>query len=336
VEFPWEPGVATGIGSLPYEDVDEAARVVVGELPGLAHVPELPGRGAGADMVGRTASLLVDLHVDLQPSGWRLVDRRGGDEQRAAATLRADLDAVQIAAHNYTGVLKAQVAGPWTLAAAIARPRGDRVLADYGARRDLAQSLAEGVRQHVADVAERVPGARVVVQVDEPGLPAVLAGAIPTSSGFGRLRAVDASEAESLLAEVLAAAGPAAVVHCCADEVPVALLRRAGAAAVALDAGRLTSPVLDELAEAVDGGLALWPGVVPALRPDRPPSDRELAERVQRLLERIDADPARAASGLVVTPACGLAGADVPWAREAYRLARAVSRAFAELVGIDG
>lgn len=336
VEFPWEPGNATGIGSLPYEDVDEAARVVLGELPGLAHVPELPGRGAGADMVGRAASLLVDLHVDLQPSGWRLVDRASTDERRAAATLRADLDAVQIAAHGYTGTLKVQVAGPLTLAAAIDRPRGDRVLADYGARRDLAQSLAEGVRQHVADVAERVPGARVIVQVDEPRLPSVLAGAVPTSSGFGRLRAVDATEAESLLAEVLDAAGPASIVHSCAADVPVGLLRRAGAAAVALDVSVLTDPVLDQLAEAVDGGLSLWPGIVPPLRPDRPPSDRELAERVQRLLQRIDADPAQTAAGVVITPACGLAGADVPWARDAYRLARGTSRVFAELVGIDG
>lgn len=336
MELPWVSGAATGIGSLPYEDVDEAARVVMGELPDLAHVPELPARGAGADMVGRTASLLVDLHVDLQPSGWRLVDRAGGDERRAAALLNSDLDAVQIAALGFAGVFKVQLAGPWTLAAAIDRPRGDRVLSDYGARRDLAQSLAEGVREHLADVAARLPDARVIVQIDEPGLPAVLAGSVPTSSGFGRLRSVDASEAENLLAEVISAAGSAPVVHCCAAEVPVRLLQRAGAAAVSLDVNVLTGPVLDELAEAVDGGLALWPGVVPSLRPDRPPADRELAERVQRLLERIDADPARIAGGLVVTPTCGLAGADVSWSREAYRLARGTSRVFAELVGVDG
>lgn len=336
MEIPWESGGATGIGSLPYEDVDEAARVVMGELPELAHVPELPARGAGADMVGRTASLLVDMHVDLQPSGWRLVDRAGADERRAAALVRADLDAVQVAAHGHTGAFKVQVAGPLTLAAAIDRPRGDRVLADYGARRDLAQSLAEGVRQHVADVTERVPGARVIVQVDEPGLPAVLAGAVPTWSGFGRMRAVDAAEAESLLAEVLTAAGRAPIVHSCAADVPIALLRRAGAAAVAVDVSLLTGAGLDELAEAVDGGLVLWPGVVPALRPTRPPSDRELAERVQRLFQRIDADPVRMAAALVVTPACGLAGADVSWAREAYRLARGTSRIFAELVGVSG
>jgi methionine synthase II (cobalamin-independent) len=336
VEYPWETGAATGIGSLPYTDVDEAVRVVFGELPDLPHLPELPGRGPGSDLAGRSAAMLVDLHVDLQPSGWRLVDRPGADERRAIAILNADLDAVQVGAHGYQGALKLQVAGPLTLAATIDRPRGDRVLADHGARRDLAQSLAEGVRQHVAAVAERVPGAKLVVQVDEPSLPAVLAGSVPTWSGFGRHRAVEPAEAEHLLAEVLAAAGEWPVVHCCASDVPVGLLRRAGAVALAVDVDRLGSAGRDELAEAVDGGLALWPGVVPALPPATPPSDRDLVERLERLFHWLDADPARLLGGVVVTPACGLAGAGVEWSRTAYRLAHRAARAFAELVGADG
>ena len=79
--YPWGIGVATGIGSLPHVDPDEAAHVVTGELPDFPHLPELPLRGAGAGMIGRTASLLVDLHVDLQPAGWRLTDRPGADER---------------------------------------------------------------------------------------------------------------------------------------------------------------------------------------------------------------------------------------------------------------
>ncbi len=331
--YPWGIGVATGIGSLPYRDADEAAAVVTGELPDVPHVPELPNRGAGADMIGRTAVLLVGLHVDLQPAGWRLTDHAGTDERRARSLLQADLDAVEIAALGYSGPFKLQVAGPLTLAAAIERPRGDRALADYGARRDLAQSLAEGVREHVADLAKRLPGAELIVQFDEPSLPAVLAGAIPTSSGFGRLRAVDAAEAEQLLGEVMRAAGEWPVLHSCAADVPVRLVRRAGARAVALDVTRLTDSVLEELAEGVDAGLAFWPGIVPSRRPAVPPSDRDLVAQLERLFARLDADPAAAAPGTVVTPACGLAGSDVGWAREAYRTARNVARAFAEHVG---
>ena len=64
-DWPWPAGAATGIGSLPGTDIAEAQRVVLGELPDLPHLPELPDRGPGADMIGRSAALLVDLPVEL-------------------------------------------------------------------------------------------------------------------------------------------------------------------------------------------------------------------------------------------------------------------------------
>lgn len=318
---------------MPYEDRDQAARVVTGELPDFPHLPELPERGVGSDMIGRTAALLVGIHVDLQPSGWRVIDRPGRDERRAESMLRADLDAFEIAAHGVATPVKIQVTGPLTLAAMLDRSRGDKLLADHGARRDLAESLAEGVRAHVADVAQRLPAATVVVQVDEPSLPAVLDGAVPTISGFGRLRSVHADEAEALLSTVLDAAGASPVVHCCAAGVPASLLRRAGAAAVSLDIDRLDDDAARDLAAAVDAGLALWPGVVPATTPAGPVTDRAVAERVTRLWRRLDQDPAVMTERTVITPACGLARADVGWARSAMTLTRNAAHVFAEMAG---
>ena len=80
----------------------------------------------------------------------------------------ATLDVLEEELQGYAGRLKVQVAGPWTLASMIEKPRGDKVLSDHGARRDLAQALAEGVRDHVADLRRRLPATeRLVVQVDE-------------------------------------------------------------------------------------------------------------------------------------------------------------------------
>ena len=70
-------GPASGVGSLPGTDPAEAVRLVVGELPDFAHLPELPARGPGADLIGRSAAFLVDLAFDLTPAGWRLVARPG-------------------------------------------------------------------------------------------------------------------------------------------------------------------------------------------------------------------------------------------------------------------
>lgn len=314
---PW--GAATGIGSLPGTDPAEAVRLVLGELPDLPYLPELPGRGAGADMIGRTAALLVDLAVDLTPAGWRLVARSGMDQRRAREFLARDLDALTDVAEGYTGPFKIQAAGPWTLAAGLERTRGDRAVVDLGARRDLAQSLAEGVSVHAADVAARVPGAQVVVQLDEPSLPAVLQGGLPTISGFGKLPAVEAQVVEHELAGFVAALPSAVVVHCCASRVPLDLLRGAGAGAVSFDLG-LTQD-LDVLGVAIEAGTHLFVGVVPGTDAVLP-APKATASRVQAWWRELGFPVEQLAAAVTLTPACGLAGATPGYARAALAQVR--------------
>ena len=270
---------------------------------------------------------MAELGADLQPAGWRLTDAPGVDHRRARSLLAQDLDAVEEHSQGYAGPFKIQVVGPWTLAATVERPRGDRVLADRGARRELAQALAEGLRDHVADVQRRVPGAEIVVQVDEPALPAVLAGRVPTASGFSRHRSVDAPGARPALEWVFAAvveSGASPVAHCCAADIPIGLLTGAGAAGVSVDLDVLPLSAYDELAGLLEQGRPVHLGVVPRTAPDSPVSDTRVTERVLRLLEMLGLDP-ESATGLVVTPSCGLAGADDRWARGSLELCRTVA-----------
>jgi methionine synthase II (cobalamin-independent) len=326
--------IASGIGSLPGEEYAEAVRVVLGELPDLPHVPELPARGATAAMTGRTLAVVTGLDADLQPAGWRLTGSSGSpglDHRRARSLLAQDLDTVEELAQDYAGTFKTQVAGPWTLAATVERPRGDRVLADHGARRELAQALAEGVRDHVHDLRRRLPGAdRLVVQVDEPALGAVLAGRVPTASGYGRHRSVDAPAASEALTWVLGAlaeAGAEPWVHSCAPQTPLALLRGAGARGLAVDLAVLGAADHDTLAEALEAGETVALGVVPSLEPEAAPGEKDTVERVLRWLDMIGLDPDEVGDRLVLTPACGLAGAGSGWARRALALARSSAAA---------
>ena len=336
--------IGTGIGSLPGESFEEAVKVVLGELPDLPHVPELPARGATASMTGRTLAVVTALDADLQPAGWRLTGSSGSpglDHRRARSLLAQDLDVVEELTQGYVGAFKAQVAGPWTLAATVERPRGDRILADHGARRELAQALAEGVRDHVRDLRRRLPGVdRLVVQVDEPVLPAVLAGRVPTASGYGRHRSIDAPEASEALGWVLAAIvdeGGEPWVHSCAPETPLALLRGAlrdahssvagssgtsGPRGLAVDLGVLGAADHDALAEALEAGETVALGVVPSSDPGEVPTDKTTVELVLRWLEMVGLDPEEVGPRLVLTPACGMAGASWDWARRALTLVR--------------
>jgi hypothetical protein len=311
---PWPPGTATGIGSLPGTDAIEAARVVFGELPDLPHLPELPERGPGADMIGRAAALLVDLPVEIVPSGWSVTAHSGRDVRTARDFIARDLDALEAQADGYSGALKLQATGPWTLAAAIELPSGHKVVSDHGATRDLAASLVEGLRAHLGEVQRRVPGARLVLQIDEPGILAVLTGRVPTPSGYGTARSIDAAVVEQALRDVLSVADEGGrIVHCCAADLPIGLFRNAGADAISVDAALLTSKQNDALGEAIDAGLSLWLGVLPSadtrVTPDR------ARQAVQRFWSELGFAPEQAAAAIVPTPACGLAGASPDYVR---------------------
>jgi len=310
---------ATGIGSMPGEDFADAFHTVLGEVGDLPFIPELPARGAGADMIGRSLAMLDGLHVDLQPAGWRLTTGESRDHRRARSLLAQDLDVVEELLPASTPVLKQQVAGPWTLAATVERPRGDRVLADHGARRELAESLAEGLAHHISDLRKRAPHASFVIQVDEPSLPAVLAGAVPTASGFGKHRRVYESDADRflrLITEAIARSGAAAIVHCCAARVPVELLAGAGFGAISFDA-TLVQPD-EQWAAAFESGVDLWPGAVATS--SGLPSPADVLNRIDRWFGDLGFDDATYGERTVLTPACGLSGASPEDARAALSL----------------
>ncbi len=314
---------------MPGDDVAEAVRVIRGEVGDFVFVPELPARGPHAGMIGRALAVLEGLGADLQPAGWRLGAGSGSDLRRARSVLAQDLDVAEELLAEHTGPLKVQVTGPLTLAAQVEQARGDKLVADHGARREVAESLAEGLTTHIADVRRRFSWAeQVVVQVDEPSIAAVIGGGIPTASGFGRHRVVHPPEADALLRRVVdavTAAGARPVVHSCASDVPLALLAGAGFTAVSFDVG-LASPD-DAWSEAFEAGTDLWPGVVPSLDADG--TDADLGRRVERLFARLGFDEDAYAPRTVITPTCGLAGASPAWARRALSLAQRVAGAAA-------
>jgi methionine synthase II (cobalamin-independent) len=303
----------SGVGSWPNESTREAVvavRDLLGEADGLGipYLPELPSRGPGADLVGRSAALLADLSVDLQPSGWRFTDRPGRDLARARSFWRQDLDELAEAYDGYAGPLKIQVAGPWTLAASIELNRGERSLTDEGARRDIVASLAEGVRQHVAEVHRLVPGAVLTVQLDEPSIVSVLRGELPTASGYGRVRPVDRVEVARGIREVREAHDGDVVLHSCHPDAPVQVLAATGVSALALDLTEASPQRWEAIAAAIESGVRLWAGVVPvAAVADSAGAVRDATARVLDGFGRVGL-PLSALADVTLTPTCGMPG----------------------------
>jgi methionine synthase II (cobalamin-independent) len=309
---------------MPGTDPREASAVVAGELPELPALPELPGRGPGAELVGRTCALLPDLPVDLQPSGWRLTSRPGIDARRASSYLNHDLDAFSEELDGRSGPVKVAVAGPWTLAAALQLPRGEPVLSDAGALRDLSQAMTEGVAAHIDDVRRRLPGCAIVLQLDEPLLPLVLAGHVMSFSGAASVRAVpvpDVIAAVGAIVRAGAARDAAVVAHCCATDPPVDIFRESGVAGVSLDLTVVGQTCDDALGAVLESGLVLLAGVAPAV--DAPLSDAATTVApVRQLWHRLGLDAESMGTQVVVTPTCGMAGASPDHVLRVLRLVR--------------
>ena len=210
----------------------------------------------------------------------------------------------------------------------------------------------EGLRK-VAEVAKRLPQATLAVQFDEPALPAVARGGVPTASGLSRVRTPDEEVLRERLHQVLTAAaapgddprsprpgGPPpgtpryTIVHCCARNYPFGIISGAGADAVSFDISLLERGDYDELAAITEAGVGLLAGAIEFDYPERrgvTPTDT--ARAVAEVWRKMGLPPAQCAQQVVVTPACGLAGASLAQARGALRWCREAAHILPEMMG---
>ena len=203
--------------------------------------------------------------------------------------------------------------------------RGDRAVVDPGARRDLAQSLGEGVAAHAAAVAARMPGAEIVVQLDEPSVPAVLHG---WPADGQRLRQAGCrrgarSSSRSWPPSSAASAGRwwcTAARRACrwTSSVPPV------PPAVSFDLGLVQD--LDAVGTAIEAGTHLVPRRRPRYRRDRCPPRRRPRPGC-RPGGGSSASPAeQLPAAVTLTPSCGLAGATPAYARAAMAHVREAAK----------
>jgi methionine synthase II (cobalamin-independent) len=292
--------------------------------------PSVPDLASDSSFHAALADL-VDLPAELGTFGWQMAGRAGRDLRRCRSFLEEDLDMLGEVASGYEGPVKIQVVGPWTLAAQLWVPSGERATADPGAYRDVIDSLTEGTADHVRTVRRRVPGAVAILQVDEPSLSAVVSGTLRSASGIRGLPAVDAAVVTDGLRQVVdgarGAGASSVALHSCSPEVPIPVMSGAGPDAVNLETGTLVTGQWEALAALVESGTVLWPGLVPATG-DLPPATT-LVDALWRPWRDLGLDRARLRAA-TVTPACGLAGLDEAAATATLARTRQVTTELAE------
>jgi hypothetical protein len=150
----------------------------------------------------------------------------------------------------------------------------------------------------------------------------VLAGRVPTPSGYGTVRAVAEPDAKDVLRDLVAAVGVPVVLHCCADGPPLGVLADVGAAggghrrapappSPGAPRGPRRSTSSARCGTRAPRCCSAWSR---RPHPGRPVTSRELARPAFDLADRLGFARERLAELAVPTPTCGLAGADPAWA----------------------
>lgn len=329
---------ATGIGSLPGEDFAGALSAMGECFSGLVPVPELPARGPQAAIIGRAIATLAELPVELDAAGWRVADSPDRAARSARATVRRDIDDIEECLAGEPATVKIALCGPLTLAASLHLRRGEAVLDDPSARRDVTASLAQGQAELAGELTRRMPGVTWVWQIDEPAAPAVLAGEIPTQSGLHRYPALDDQVAGGdtrRLVTGLRGSGVAEVAwHCCAGAIPWPMLADAGVDDAMVDATALRASDLDHCAQWLETGKGLGLGLAPTGVRDVVTLADAMLDRLLGLVRTLGVDPALITGQGILTPACGLAGwSQAAAARQCAQVARAAELSDEQLAG---
>jgi len=304
------PGLATGIGSLPFADASEAADLVLRVHPDLPAMPQLSSPREG--VVAQWAVALPE--ITIAPDGALALDpARIGEPVDATFTseshagLLGFLDAA--AAHETTITrVKAQVVGPLTLGIALIEAGMDVDVAFDRARVTVTAWLAALDEL----LAARLRGARPLVFLDEPALVLWKAGTAP----------IEREDAVDLLSGALAACSFETGVHICGDG-DVRLAFEAGPTVLGLPVSDAVINDVGSLVRHLDAdGLVAW-GAIPTDRPVGE-SPEPLWRRLVTLwceLTRRGCEPLRLRNQAIITPACGLVGHGPTQAERALRLA---------------
>jgi len=324
---------ATGIGSLPYEDADDAVAAVFRDCPDLPYWPQLPNVSRAEGMNEQAAVGLPGLRME--DGRLRLVQDEAffeGVERLLAASEAGDADFAAIPDEAAAGLApfleevrrrgcpeaKGQVAGPVTVGMNIRGEDSNPILYNDVLRDVLARFLNLRVRWQAERIAET--GARPIVFVDEPFL-----------ASFGTpFFGWEKPQVQETLASVTAGAETTGS-HCCSN-TEWSIFLAGPVQVVSFDAFEFAENFLvyrDDIRAFLQGGGTIAWGIVPT-DPDAVAGatvDGLHARMLEHLakVEALGFAREQVLRQSLITPACGLGTRPAETANRVFRLTRALA-----------
>jgi len=317
-------GLATGVGSLPFADVQKAVDLVFRYVPRAPYWPQLPKCDIREGMIAQFSENLPGLKVDAQGLRFAPVDKEKELEVFYEKFLEQDLSYFSISPDFSRGLyafyqrlkqadlsgiefIKCQVTGPFTFCSGINEPDGKSILHD----KVLMQAMVKGLSMKALWQLEYFKsfGKKIIMFFDEPYLTSV-------GSAYTPVNRDDVINTLSELTEGLKASGCLVGIHCCGNTDWSMLTDAEGVDIINFDAFEFQERFVlyaDNLNRFLKkGGIICW-GIVPTQGFNPSQSPEELSGKIKSGLDALvkkGIDRDLLLQRLMISPACGLGTLD--------------------------
>ena len=312
----------TGIGSVPWEDIDKTCNKILDHLPSIPFWPQLVRRSPFEDMNIQFTEGLPLVNID---EGNRSINVSTEETEEALVEfyshyLADDVDyfsisrdyapglyrQIELVSQNpdsYGDYIKGHTTGPVTFAASIKDEEGKAILGSPDLLEAFTKGLAIKALWQVRELEKT--GKKTIIFIDEPYL-----------SGFGSaFSPIERHEVISLLKEVIdylkEKSDTLVGIHCCGN-TDWSMIVEAGPDIINFDAFSFLDYFLlypDDITRFIKGGGVIAWGIVPTGNSAGQGDLDELYAKLNKGLEGLyslglDKDQVQAAS--ILTPACGM------------------------------
>ncbi|MFA4888242.1 MAG: methionine synthase [Candidatus Omnitrophota bacterium] len=328
-------GLATGIGSLPYQEAEAALDLAFKYCPDIPFWPQLPKRNMREGMIAQFSEHLPFLRIEQEKLVFSAFDSPERElEIFYERIIAQDLDYFKISEDFASGFykflqrleiiglkdiryIKCQITGPFTFCASIKDEKGSGVLHDAVFTQAVLKGLAMKALWQIKFL--RKFGKKIILFIDEPYLGCF-------GSGFTPLNREDVVIGLGELAKTIKSQDAYVGVHCCGNTDWSIFTEISGVDIINFDAFEF----LDRLILYADnlngffqrGGILCW-GIVPTQTFSGKEGPRLLADKIEegiiKLVKKgVSEDLAR--NNLLISPACGLGMLSPQQAEDILRL----------------
>jgi hypothetical protein len=343
---------ATGIGSMPHANAENALRIVLGSVPDAPFWPQLPARGLNEQMEVQYSEGLPRVVID-RAKGRMYIDTSGDASMEMAGFyehfVAENVDAFQITPEFSQGIyaleaalaaagrrwpyVKVQTTGPLSFGLTIVDETKRAIYYNPEFIDVVVKALVMKCRWQIRKFARFAE--RVICFVDEPILSAF------GSSTYVSVTRDDVVAKLGEIIEAVHAEGALAGVHCCGN-TEWSILIDAGVDIVNFDAfdyGETIALYPEAVRRHLESGKTLAWGVVPTnsvkIRAQTVESLVATFDRLVGNLARVTGlETVRIARQAVITPSCGTGSLPVADAERVFALLGETSRALHKRLGV--